>query len=139
MQISSSYPQFQASSRSTVARPSMPEEGAGPIPTDTVERSFTGVTQDMVMGGVWYGAAGALPGFGMVSNFGIAQQAFDNGHDTAGKLAAVGVLANFGAAAAFIGGSSGNSLVSNIGLGMLGVSTLTGAVAGFIANDPYTH
>jgi hypothetical protein len=85
-----------------------------------------------VKSGVVFGALGFVPVIGALSNFGAGVEAGFNDNQTAATGAGIGFLSNLGGTAALAGGLVfGNSTAVNVGLGMLGVSGLTAAYAGF--------
>ncbi len=86
-------------------------------------------------GGAAFGVLGLIPLVGVASNFGIGAQAGFNDHSGASKAAGLGVVSNLGGTVALAGGLLfGSGTATNIGLGLLGVSGIAGAVAGFVAS-----
>jgi hypothetical protein len=128
MQISST--QFQA----RVSRPSVaPQQSSGAeanlAPSDSVSFSVSSAGQSAVFGGL-----GLIPVVGFVSNFGIGAQASMNDRHTASAAAGYGALSNLAGTAVTAGGLLfGSDTATKVGLGMLGLSGLAGAYAGFVS------
>lgn len=128
MQITTSNPYAQGAFR----RPSANLASLSEQPSDSVTFSYS---NNSYGGAAFFGGAGLVPVVGFMSNFGIGAQAGFNDHSTASKAAGFGALANLGGTAALAGGLIfGSNTVTNVGLGLLGVSGLAGAYAGFVAS-----
>lgn len=85
-----------------------------------------------VKSGLFFGALGFVPVVGAVSNFAAGMESGFNDNELGSTAGGVGVLANLGGTASLAGGLLfGNEIARNVGLGMLGVSGLTAAYAGF--------
>lgn len=112
-----------------------PAAQSAPAAEQKVSDSFTFSSNNSLKGAAAFGALGLIPVVGMASNFGVGAQAGFNDHSTASSVAGAGFLANLGGTAVLAGGLLfGNSTATNVGLGLLGVSGLAGAVAGFVAS-----
>lgn len=109
---------------------------ANPTPiTEESRDSFTLSSNNSFGGAAFFGGAGLIPVVGFMTNFGIGAQAGVNDHSTASTAAGVGGLANLSGTAALAGGLLfGSNTVTTVGLGLLGVSGLAGAYAGFVAS-----
>ena len=85
-----------------------------------------------VKSGLFFGALGFLPVIGALSNAGAGIESGFNDNQAGAAAGGIGFLSNLGGTAALAGGLiSGNSTAVHVGLGMLGVSGLTAAYAGF--------
>ncbi len=100
--------------------------------SDSVTLSYS---NNSFKGGAAFGAMGLIPLVGVASNFGIGAQAGFNDHKAASNFAGAGVVANLAGTVTLAGGLLfGSGTATNLGLGLLGVSGLAGAVAGFVAS-----
>ena len=101
------------------------------LPGDTVTLS----SNNSVGGAAIFGGLGLVPLVGFVSDFGIGAQAGVNDAPRASKASGIGALSNLAGTAVTAGGLLfSNSLTTQIGLGLLGVSGAAGAYAGFVAS-----
>lgn len=97
----------------------------------TPQDSFTFSPVD-VKSGLVFGALGVLPVIGAVSNFGAGMESGFNDNPKGATAGGIGVLSNLGGTVTLAGGLLfGSKIATNVGLGMLGVSGLTAAYAGF--------
>ena len=129
MQISKAQPAQPAKTFQSQAVLASTQSNQEPNPQ--VE-SFSSSFHPDVKSGLFFGALGFLPVVGALSNFGAGVEAGFNDNQTAASAAGIGALSNLGGTAALAGGLLlGNSTAINVGLGMLGVSGLTAAYAGF--------
>ena len=126
MQISKAQPAQTFQSKAAQAST---QSNQGPSPQ---LESFSSSFNPDVKSGLFFGALGFLPVVGALSNFGAGVESGFNDNHTAARAAGIGALSNLGGTAALAGGLLlGNSTAINVGLGMLGISGLTAAYAGF--------
>lgn len=124
MQITSS--QFRKP-MTTLTTPTKTQEEAKSAPQD----SFTFSPVD-VKSGLVFGALGVIPVVGAISNFGAGMESGFNDNPKGATAGGIGVLSNLGGTVTLAGGLLfGSEIATNVGLGMLGVSGLTAAYAGF--------
>lgn len=130
MQISNSTPVYNSPAirRSGVA-------AEAPVEQKLDSVTFSSSSNNSIGGGAFFGGLGVIPLVGFASNFGIGAQAGFNDHSFATKAAGFGALSNLGGTVALAGGLLfGSNAVTNAGLGLLGLSGLAGAYAGFVAS-----
>lgn len=132
MNIQSGTPSYQSVLRQTLSitdRPSFERPApASAAPADAVTLG-SGSDFDVVQG-LKYGAMGAVPALGAVSNFAILGVTGFSGQDKQAKAAFWGVAANvLGTGALVTGMIIGNNATSLVGAGLLAGSGVAGAYA----------
>ncbi len=106
-----------------------------PVEQNLDSVTFSGSSNNSLTGAAFFGGLGVIPLVGFASNFGVGAQASVNDSPGGAKAAGFGALANLGGTVALAGGLLfGSSTVTNAGFGLLGLSGLAGAYAGFVAS-----